>query len=858
MVDVGTEVTEHESSLLIQAERMAARLHHRPATAIAPARGLADDCRAAGDLLAECVVRAELAWAMREIYDHTAAQDEIARAVQCAWRIEAGPQAARALVVRAMIRLELGEVQAARDDLRLATDAAPMSAAVRFGVAVLAGQSGDLSLTESLLREVLDDPGCDDLLATKVLNNLADLLTAARPRQALELLDRAARLAEGSSAHLAAIIEHNRGVALARDGQIAAALASFDLARGRLREVDGPVVEHALEVAGVLGRLRLVPEARAALQEALLQLQSTGGALLRADALLSAGRLAADDADAAAVDLLGRAAQLYADQDRPYGRARALVALAEVGGPTAPTAADLVAAADRLEELGHHTEAGQARLLAADRLPHAASALLAQVAQSLEADPVTVTQARARLALAVDDPAGAQAQVDHALDLVDGRCRLAPFPELRHRMSAVRSRFEQLSRSAGVADDPATQLDVVLRRRPAPMVAEMEASGIDPDRSRWRQLSHRLATADDDPQTLATLRREFAEVEARLRSHAWGAVAADGPARQAPMSAAELSTHLGRDLVAVIRVGDSAVGYRSDGRRVLRADLGAWSTMLELTDQIRRGLARIASSAGPTRHRAFAVSRDLMAQWDVRLSPVLSGTDDLAIVVDRGLEGAPWAGLRGLWTRAHTVSSLPATVPRPATAATRVNRVLVGVGPGLRHAEAEAEGVAGVWSGVGRSPVVTGTAGQLRALIASADIVHLAAHAMLRRDNPLQSPVSLHDGPLALGELIEMGAAPRLVYLSCCSLADQERDPVLVGAVPLLLQSGVGRVVASTMEIHDLHALELAMAVHRALRDGAEPDEGLARLRRDTDPGDPQQAGRWAALGGTGSFTGLP
>jgi hypothetical protein len=365
-----------------------------------------------------------------------------------------------------------------------------------------------------------------------------------------------------------------------------------------------------------------------------------------------------------------------------------------------------------------------------------------------------------------------------------------------------------------------------------------------------------LATADDDPQTVASLRQEFAEVEARLRAHAWGAVATGEAVAQTPLSGGELTSLLGRDLVVVIRVGGSAVGYRRGAQRTARVELGDWQSLVELTEQLRRGLARIAAGTHAA-GRALTVTRELFAQWDSQLAPVLSGTHEPAIVVDRGLEGAPWAGLRGLWTRAHTVSSLPATVPRPATTTT-VSRVVVGAGPGLRHAEAEAARVDQVWSEAGRPPVVTGTAGRLRELIATADVVHLAAHATLRRDNPLQSPVSLHDGPLALGELIETGAVPWLVYLSCCSLADQERDPVLVGAVPLLLQSGVGRVVASTVAIHDEHAPELALAVHRALLEGAEPEEGLARLRRDTDPDDPRQAPRWAALAGMGSFTGLP
>ena len=173
-------------------------------------------------------------------------------------------------------------------------------------------------------------------------------------------------------------------------------------------------------------------------------------------------------------------------------------------------------------------------------------------------------------------------------------------------------------------------------------------------------------------------------------------------------------------------------------------------------------------------------------------------------------------------TYAGTASSAPA-------------RVSAAAGPGLRHAEAEAEEIGRLWPG---GEVVVGeeaTVSRMIELLGSPGIVHLAAHGRHEPDNPLFSSVRMADGPLFAHELDSGGASPDLVLLSSCEVgrASIRAGGEALGLASVLLRTGVGCVVAALAPLPDATALAVMTRTHALLRHGGAGGAG----RRDGDRG---------------------
>ena len=368
----------------------------RPADAIEPLAGLAAAAIAADRWADAASARTGEAWARREVYDHAGAATAIEEALGCAARLDDPAPLAEAHTVRAMIELEKGDTARARADLDRALALGGAAPAVRFAAAVVADHAGLLAEAAAMLDDVIVDPACPDEVRLKALNNLGSMLVDMGSDRAVPVLERAAGAA-GGSAHLAAIIGHNLGCAHATAGRVPAALAAFADAEARLVDLGGPVSEHLLEVGKLLGRLRLLPEARRSLDRALALLDGEGAALVRADALALAARLArADGDDDGAADHERAATALYRDQDRPHGLAA--LALDRAASPD-----EVVDAARVLASLGRTREAAAAHLLAGELWlrsddPRALDQLRHPLVQDDAVDAATRTRAAALVA----------------------------------------------------------------------------------------------------------------------------------------------------------------------------------------------------------------------------------------------------------------------------------------------------------------------------------------------------------------------------------------------------------------------------------------------------------------------------
>lgn len=840
--------------------------------------------------------------------------DDLADAARLA---EAVDEEVRAHTTLAMARLELGDFPRARADLERARAAGPLDPLLAVAGAAVARHAGEVRLAVTLLEGVVADQSVGGVTRIKALNNLADVVMASRPALAIALLEQAEPLAASVNPVYGPVIRANRGIARAYAGDLPAALADLRAAEGAMAHLHTGVLGAELEgeFARVLGQLRLLSEARASAGRSLAGLTGAGTELVRADALMGAGRLAAADGDReAARGLLTQAYGMYAEQGRPAGMAIASIEALALSDEL--DAASVAGHAAALAGMGLERDAARGLLTAGELADRAgdlelAEACWARAASLSGADPVMLFEARARSAIA--EGADARADIDAALALIDERAAIATAPDLRHRIGADRVRFELLARAGrdAAADE---ELDDVLRGRPAASVGlARAAAAIDGEelRLQWRELARRVDSADEDPARLIALGAQLADTERALRASAWAGGTSGGTGRR-PMGLDALPS--GMPILTIARVGDDAVAWSRDAATrpqdgparwqadpagggdddtvaamtgaarpgdagappnsagapgVRRVVLGSWRRVVADLDQLGRALARIAAGSGNP--PLVSGSRQLAADLDEAVAGLLpsapAGTQaaanpELLLILDRGLEAAPWAALPSLWGRPVTMTSLAVTRAEPGSGhRARESAVTIATGPRLTHGHAEAEGVAAVWGGARR----VASAPSLLAALATDTVVHLAAHATFRWDNALQSVVHLADGPLALGEVVDVARARsaagdpiQLVYFAACSLASAPVDLALPGAVTTLTEHGVESVIASSIPLPDAQSRWIAHTVHAAVCRGDTPAAGLAQARAQVEPGDPDQAVAWAALACLSAHTALP
>jgi tetratricopeptide (TPR) repeat protein len=166
------------------------------------------------------------------------------------------------------------------------------------------------------------------------------------------------------------------------------------------------------------------------------------------------------------------------------------------------------------------------------------------------------------------------------------------------------------------------------------------------------------------------------------------------------------------------------------------------------------------------------------------------------------------------------------------TAGAPVVRVLTG--PGLQHAAAEAAAVAGAWGVRASAGLAAGA--ELRAALAEADLVHVAAHGVHRAASPLFSSLRLADGELFAHELPAGRVRARHVVLSACEVGAAAVRPgdEPLGLASTLLALGVGSVVAAVGPVSDERTAELMAGYHAGLAAGLTADVALARVGHDT------------------------
>lgn len=128
----------------------------------------------------------------------------------------------------------------------------------------------------------------------------------------------------------------------------------------------------------------------------------------------------------------------------------------------------------------------------------------------------------------------------------------------------------------------------------------------------------------------------------------------------------------------------------------------------------------------------------------------------------------------------------------------------------------------------------------MQASLDGADVAHVAAHGVLRGDNPLFSALTMSDGPLTTYDLERLSRAPQLVLLPACQsgagavLAGDE----VMGLTSALFALGARTAVATVIPVPDEATRPLMVGLHERIRRGMPVAQALAETQAATQRDD--------------------
>ena len=231
----------------------------------------------------------------------------------------------------------------------------------------------------------------------------------------------------------------------------------------------------------------------------------------------------------------------------------------------------------------------------------------------------------------------------------------------------------------------------------------------------------------------------------------------------------------------------------------------------------------------------------------------LNPTDELVVVPVGRLHGIPWSALHdGPLALAPSATFWMRTLE---TGPTGGGRTVLVAGPGLAGAQEEVDALRAVHPDAQVVASQQSFAAPVAALLADADLGHLACHGSLRADNPMFSSLELADGPVTVQELHTAGVAPRrLVLASCHAGADVAyAGGEVLGFVSAMLAQGTAGVVASVAAIPDVEAVDLMVALHRGLAAGDTMARALHTARGLIDRETPGGYVNWCTFSAHGA-----
>ena len=322
----------------------------------------------------------------------------------------------------------------------------------------------------------------------------------------------------------------------------------------------------------------------------------------------------------------------------------------------------------------------------------------------------------------------------------------------------------------------------------------------------------------------------------RTRDNAFRAdvLAPTGPRRTPAL--AEVADQLGgRVLVEFVLVDRQIRAVVVGQGRPRLVDLGDAEDVRRISDHLRTVLHRAAMTSGADVEQVRQLAQRLDEQLIGPLA--LRPSAELVIVPVGALHEVPWASLPSLAANPFSVAASAGVwldCDRRATGF-RADSVALVVGPDVRGESVERAAIVAAHPG---AVIVTGarsTASRVRSLLASADVLQLAAHGVFRADQPMRSSIRLHGEDLALAELVEADVASRLVVLSSCEGGAHgvSTGSEVLGLGSLLLSRGAVAVVAPIAVVSDESCGAFVADIHGAWRNGVSISAAMAAVRQD-------------------------
>jgi tetratricopeptide (TPR) repeat protein len=838
----------HDGTARARAERvlgLAAHATHDAAAAAAWLRRAIRTAQRCGEPVLEAEARMSYSLVLDDLGRPAAALQEIDRACL---RLS-GLRLARADMQRALILRRAG-----RDNDALAGYHRALAEFRRHGDAAWEGR---VLINRGILRCYRGD----------LAEAQADLLEAGQIFRRLGL------------ASVLAQVQHNLGFLAAQAGDVTGALAYYDQARAQLSYVGAGAVTE-LDRAELLLDARLLPEARAAIAQAITAARAGQFSSLLGQAQLVSAR----------IELMGGATA----QAR-VSAARARSTFTRQGRPTWAVLARRTEVAARVAAGGRDRRAVRAleqagdELAAAAWLPRAWDAWIdaAHLAISLGDVPTAERCLDKAAAGRRSGPATLRARAWHAAALVAlhaGRVTTAKrhaaagYREVEtHQASLGATELGILGGSAGVEiaalrlrlslrdNDPRGALRWLQRVRSAslrlPPARPSDDPAVTAGLAEVRAITSEIATtALGSPRLQRLLRRQRA-IEAEVRQRSWRAAwQADGPGGEVltrSPSLAELAAGLGdRALVELFALdGHLHALVLADGKvryRRLCTVAAATSELAALRFAIRRALAYAhdpAAAARAARSLDYAAGELDRLLLDELMD--LVGDRDLVIAPTGELHALPWAMLSSCHFRAVCVSPSSWQWWRAHRVPDRGGEVVLVSGPAPQHAAAE---VAALRRQLPDARALTGRDATVARALSELDGArwgHLASHGMFRADNPLFSHLTLADGPMTVADLSALRRPPLLVLLSCCDSGLSAVHPgnELQGLAASLLGLGTRTVIASLGPVDDAATPTLMTDLYRRLRAGAPPAAALAAAQAAAPPQNAVSAASFVCMG---------
>ncbi|MDL1863311.1 CHAT domain-containing protein [Betaproteobacteria bacterium PRO7] len=620
--------------------------------------------------------------------------------------------------------------------------------------------------------------------------------------------------------------------------------------------------------------LRLLPEALALYDRSLATYEAAGMQADRAWALAQRGRTLALLRDyETARQSLQSAQRLFADEGNAVGAAFAHLWLAELALAQGDSGAaqrharaaegPLLAARHMSGHLNARALLAEALALAGEREAARATAEHARAGAAAVGLPQIERRCDLTLGLLARDADEAEQCFRRAVDSIESQRGTLPGEEFRSAFFGDNLRpYHELARLALARDDAAQAFTWVEQARARSLAEAMQggddAAGGDAASSEiaglrrklnacYRQLARPHAGEASAQRLHDEARRlEAALLEASRRQSQLNAPDRAHAVAQTALDPAALFDALGEHtaLVEYFALDGAlhafvagAAGVHMQRLDVSEAQVAAAVEQLRFqTDTLRHGPARLQHRLPELQRRALHHLQRLHAWLWAPLVPRLG--DRRAIVVPHAeLHYLPFEALhdggcfeieRRELARCPSAQVLLRCLARPARG---FDSAIV-----LGHADARLPFVAREIDAVAASfpaaVVLKGGEARtavLRAQEASADVLHIACHALFRNDNPRFSALQLADGALTAYDAAQMRLRCQLLALSACETAVAH---VLSGNEPIgltyaFLAAGAPTVLASLWTVQDEAAAGLMARFYEELRAERQPARAL-------------------------------